>query len=147
MLAISCGLLFQPMARKLEPKRAIGLGILILLPTYALLAWGATSGTLLAVLAASFFASSSCYGFVYLGGLAGVAKAAGNEKARASAAYFLMAYLGFSVPVIFTGMIADKYGAPTAFTAFGVLLLAGALTLFLSRGMTAAQPQASGIAE
>jgi sugar phosphate permease len=131
MLAISCGLLFQPVAKKLDPSRATQLGILILLPTYALMAWGASEGVLWAVLAASFSASSSCYGFVYLGGLAGVAKAVGNEKARASAAFFLMAYLGFSVPVIFTGMIADRYGTSTAFTAFGILLLLGALALLL----------------
>jgi MFS family permease len=134
MLAISCGLLFQPIARKLDPSRATKLGILILLPTYALMAWGASEGILWAVLAASFFASSSCYGFVYLGGLAGVARAVGNEKTRGTAAFFLMAYLGFSVPVIFTGMIADRYGTPTAFAAFGVLLLVGALALFLSVG-------------
>jgi MFS family permease len=132
MLAISCGLLFQPAAKKLDPARATRVGMLILLPTFALMAWGASEGILWAVLAASFFASSSCYGFVYLGGLAGIAKAAGNEKARASAAFFLMAYLGFSIPVIFTGMIADKYGTLTAFAAFGVLLLVGALALFLA---------------
>jgi MFS family permease len=129
MLAISCGLLFQPIAKRLDPTRATQLGILILLPTYALMAWGASKGILWAVLAASLFASSSCYGFVYLGGLAGVAKAVGDEKARASAAFFLLAYLGFSLPVILTGMIADRYGTTTAFMAFGVLLLLGTLAL------------------
>ncbi|MBA3772850.1 MAG: MFS transporter [Ramlibacter sp.] len=133
MLAISCGLLFQPLARKLEPSRSTRLGIFILLPAYSLLAWGAWSGSLAAVLVGSFFASSSCYGFVYLGGLAAVARATGIEKTRASAAYFLMAYIGFSVPVIFTGLIADKYGTPTALIAFGLLLLLGAALLLPSK--------------
>jgi len=133
MLAISCGLLFQPLARRMEPSRATRIGIAILVPAYALLAWGAWAGSLAAVLIGSFAASSSCYGFVYLGGLAGVAKAAGNEKARASAAYFLMAYIGFSVPVIFTGLVADTYGMPTALVAFGLLLLAGAALLISGR--------------
>ena len=133
MLAISCGLFFQPLARRMDPTRATRIGIAILLPAYALLAWGAWAGSLAAVLLGSFAASSSCYGFVYLGGLAGVAKAAGSEKARASAAYFLMAYIGFSVPVVFTGLVADTYGMPTALVAFGLLLLAGAVLLVPDR--------------
>ncbi|WP_435980575.1 MFS transporter [Psychrobacter sp. DM4] len=132
MLAISCGLLFQPIARKLDPKVSSKLGIMILLPAYTLLAWGALHANLPAILLAAFAASSSCYGFVYLGGLSGVTRSAGKEQARASAGYFLMAYMGFSVPVIFTGLIVDRYGAAVAFYAFGLFLLLGALILFAS---------------
>ncbi|WP_169392836.1 MULTISPECIES: MFS transporter [Psychrobacter] len=133
MLAISCGLLFQPIARKLDPKVSTKIAILILLPSYALLTWGALNANLPAILLAAFLASSSCYGFVYLGGLSGVARSAGNEQARASAGYFLMAYLGFSVPVIITGLIVDRYGTALAFYAFGLFLLLGALILFGSQ--------------
>lgn len=129
MLAISCGLIFQPLARKLEPSLSTRIGLLILLPSYALIAWGGYSGVLLAVLVGSFFASGACYGFVYLGGLAGTARAAGGEKTRACAAYFLMAYIGFSVPVILAGLVADKYGTATALIAFGLLLLLGTAVL------------------
>ena len=132
MLAISCGLLFQPIARKLDPQVSCKLGILILLPAYALLAWGALNANLPAILLAAFLASSSCYGFVYLGGLSGVTQSADTEQARASAGYFLMAYMGFSVPVIFTGLIVDQYGAAIAFYAFGLFLLLGAVLLFAS---------------
>ena len=132
MLAISCGLLFQPIARKLDPQVSSKLGILILLPAYALLAWGALNANLPAILLAAFLASSSCYGFVYLGGLSGVTQSADTEQARASAGYFLMAYMGFSVPVIFTGLIVDQYGAAIAFYAFGLFLLLGAVLLFAS---------------
>ena len=132
MLAISCGLLFQPIARKLDPQVSCKLGILILLPAYALLAWGALYANLPVILLAAFLASSSCYGFVYLGGLSGVTQSADTEQARASAGYFLMAYMGFSVPVIFTGLIVDQYGAAIAFYAFGLFLLLGAVLLFAS---------------
>lgn len=135
MLAISCGLLFQPIARKLDPQLSSKIGILILLPAYALLAWGALNANLPAILLAAFLASSSCYGFVYLGGLSGVTKSAGNQQARASAGYFLMAYMGFSVPVIFTGLIVDQYGNAIAFYAFGLFLLLGALILFASQSI------------
>ncbi|SEL61240.1 Predicted arabinose efflux permease, MFS family [Roseateles sp. YR242] len=142
MLAISCGLLFQPMARRQEPRHAVRLGLMILVPAYAVLAWGAWSGTLVAVLLGSLAASSACYGFVYLGGLAGTAEAAGAEKTRATAAYFLMAYIGFSVPVIFTGLLADRYGTATALLAFGLLLALGTVAL-LGRRM----PQPADFAE
>lgn len=135
MLAISCGLLFQPIARKLDPQVSCKLGILILLPAYALLAWGALNANLPAILLAAFLASSSCYGFVYLGGLSGVTQSAGNEQARASAGYFLMAYMGFSIPVIFTGLIVDQYGVAVAFYAFGLFLALGALILFGSQSV------------
>jgi len=135
MLAISCGLLFQPIARKLDPQVLSKLGILILLPVYALLAWGALHANLPAILLAAFLATSNCYGFVYLGGLSGVTRSADTEQARASAGYFLMAYMGFSISVIFTGLIVDKYGATIAFYAFGLFLVLGALILFGSQSM------------
>lgn len=131
MLAISCGLLFQPKARTYPPQRATQIGLLILLPSFALLAWGAWQGILPVVLVAALSASSSCYGFVYLGGLAGIAEAASQEKARASAAFFLMAYLGFSVPVVFTGVLVDRYGVQSAFAVFGGFLLVGTIVLLL----------------
>ena len=133
MLAISCGLLFQPLARKLSPLLSSKVGLFILLPSYVLLAWGALNASLVAILLAAFAASSSCYGFVYLGGLSGVAKSAGSEQARASAGYFLMAYLGFSVPVIFTGLIIDGFGSQIGFISFGLFLLLGILLLFASQ--------------
>lgn len=126
---ISCGLLFQPLARRMSPPRSTGLGLLVLPCSYALLAWGAHSGNLTAVLAGAIGASSACYGFIYLGGLSAVNALAGAEKTRASAGFFLLAYMGFSLPVIFTGLLADRFGADTALGLFGALLLAGCLVV------------------
>ena len=123
---ISCGLLFQPLARAMPPGRAVRLGLLVLPLSYALLAWGATQGSLAAVLLGALGASSSCYGFTYLGGLSAVNALAGAEKPRASAGFFLLAYIGFSLPVIFTGLLVDRLGAPTALLLFGLALAAGA---------------------
>ncbi|MCD5364107.1 MFS transporter [Chromobacterium aquaticum] len=123
---ISCGLLFQPLARAMPPGRAVRLGLLVLPLSYALLAWGATQGSLVAVLLGALGASSSCYGFTYLGGLSAVNALAGAEKPRASAGFFLLAYIGFSLPVIFTGLLVDRLGAPTALLLFGLALAAGA---------------------
>lgn len=105
---------------------------MILPPSYALLAWGAIHGSLAAVLFGALGASSSCYGFTYLGGLSAVNVLAGAEKPRASAGYFLLAYLGFSLPVIFTGLIADRFGASTALLLFGVSLTLAAVAVAFS---------------
>lgn len=126
---ISCGLLFQPLARRMNPARATLLGLLVLPCSYAVLAWGANSGELSAVLLGAIGASSACYGFIYLGGLSAVNTLAGEEKTRASAGFFLLAYLGFSLPVIFTGLLADRFGVSTALILFGALLLLACLAV------------------
>jgi len=134
---ISCGLLFQPMARRLPSAQATLLGLAILPCSYALLAWGADSGALLAVLLGAVAASSACYGFIYLGGLAAVNQLAGSEKTRASAGFFLLAYMGFSLPVIFTGLLSDALGSQLALVLFGIALLLGCLAVacVLLRGL------------
>jgi len=133
---ISCGLLFQPLARRMACAKATLLGLGILPCSYALLAWGADRGQLGAVLLGAVAASSACYGFIYLGGLAAVNQLAGSEKTRGSAGFFLLAYLGFSVPVIFTGVLSDQLGPRVALLAFGGVLVLGcaavALALVLS---------------
>lgn len=112
--------------------RATLLGLLILPCSYALLAWGADSGNLPGVLMGAVAASSACYGFIYLGGLAAVNQLAGQEKTRASAGFFLLAYLGFSLPVIFTGLLSDRLGSQLALIVFGGVLLLGCAAVALA---------------
>jgi hypothetical protein len=126
---ISCGLLFQPLAKRLAPTRAVTLGLLVLPPSYGLIAWGAVQGHLPVMLLGTLAASSACYGFIYLGGLAAVTDRAGTEKPRASAGFFLLAYAGFSVPVVFTGALADRLGPGPALGLFGTVLTLGVLVL------------------
>ncbi|MFJ4443729.1 MFS transporter [Pseudomonas sp. NPDC089422] len=126
---ISCGLLFQPLARRMSSRAATLLGMAILPCSYALLAWGADSGRLWAVLSGAVAASSACYGFIYLGGLTAVNELAGTEKTRASAGFFLLAYLGFSVPVILTGVMSDRLGSGVALLGFGGVLLVGCVAV------------------
>ncbi|MBD3896905.1 MFS transporter [Halomonas sp. ML-15] len=123
----SCGVLFQPWARRLAARTATQVGLVILPLAYALIAWGALQGTLVAVLLGTVMASSACYGFIYLGGLSGVLELAPQQPSRMSAGYFLMAYLGFSVPVIATGVLVDAVGHDAALGIFGLALLAGVI--------------------
>ncbi|WP_295482626.1 MFS transporter [uncultured Pseudomonas sp.] len=129
---ISCGVLFQPLARRLNSRPATLLGLAILPPSFLLLAWGADSGRLMAVLIGAVAASSACYGFIYLGGLAAVNALGGTEKPRASAGFFLLAYLGFSLPVVFTGLLSDRLGAHIALQLFGAALVLGCALVALA---------------
>lgn len=123
----SCGILFQPWARRLSSRVSVRLGLAILPLAYALIAWGALRGSLMAVLLGTLAASSACYGFVYLGGLGGVMALAGSgDNARASAGFFLLAYLGFSLPVVITGLLIDVFGQAVALACFGAVLTMGA---------------------
>lgn len=124
----SCGIMFQPWARRLSSRASVQLGLAILPLAYGLIVWGALQGNLMTVLLGTLAASSACYGFVYLGGLSGVMALAGPENnARASAGFFLMAYLGFSLPVITTGLLIDAYGQDIALTLFGIALAIGSV--------------------
>ncbi|MBZ9559007.1 MULTISPECIES: MFS transporter [unclassified Modicisalibacter] len=123
----SCGVLFQPWARRLSPRGATRLGLAILPPAFGLIAWGATEGVMSAILIGTLAASSACYGFIYLGGMSGVLELAGEQTERASAGFFLMAYTGFSLPVVLIGMVADLWGHTLALGLFGLALFAGAL--------------------
>ena len=124
----SCGVLFQPWARALRPAHSTVLGLVILPIAYTVIAWGAVQGMLVAVLVGTVAASSACYGFIYLGGLKGVLEIAKAASTQVSAGYFLMAYIGFSLPVITTGALIDAVGHVAALTIVGLALSMGAIT-------------------
>jgi MFS family permease len=117
------GVLFQPIARRMEPDRALRLGLLLAPLGYALLAFGAWLGSVVLLLTGAAVAGSACYGFTYLGGLASVAVAAREERARAASGYFLFAYLGFSVPVIVSGFVSDHLGILPSLAIFGAIAI------------------------
>lgn len=139
----SCGVLFQSWARALAPTHATVLGLVILPVAYLLIAWGAIQGMLVIVLVGAVAASSACYGFIYLGGLSGVLELAEATSTQASAGYFLMAYVGFSLPVITTGALIDAVGHTAALIIFGLALLLGAIAtislLLLSQARVSTQ--------
>jgi MFS family permease len=126
------GALVQPLARRLDSRRSLMVGFVLLSLGYVLLVAGAWLGVLSLVLAGAAIAGAACYGFTYLGGLAEVTRLGGASRARAVSGYFLCAYLGFSLPSILIGFIADRVGVMSSLLAFGVVIVAANSMLALS---------------
>src|SRR5207247_1850560 len=97
-------------------------------------------------LAGAATAGAACYGFTYLGGLAAVSRAGGADRARAVSGYFLCAYLGFGLPSIALGFLADRIGVLPALVGFGLLVVVASLALLARQGgiMVEAQPERAG---
>jgi MFS family permease len=129
------GVLFQPAARRMNPDRALRLGLLLAPTGYALLALGAWLGLIWLLLAGAAIAGAACYGFTYLGGLASVAASAPFDRARATSGYFLFAYLGFSLPVILSGFLSERLGIAGTLAIFGAVAIVwnGGIALAMNR--------------
>jgi predicted MFS family arabinose efflux permease len=117
------GALFQPVARRMSSLRSLYLGLVLLPAGYGLLVTGAANGSLPLVLGGAAIAGASCYGFIYVGGLASVAEAAGLDRARAVSGFFLCGYLGFCLPAVAVGALADAIGLVPALLAFGGVIV------------------------
>ncbi len=126
----SCGVLFQPFARRLAPEAAARRGLLFLPLAFALLAYGVTQASWWAVMLGAVSISGVSYGFVYLGGLSSVVALAGRQTTRATAGFFVCAYVGFSVPVVVIALLVDRLGRDHAVVGFGILLCLGVAAVY-----------------
>ncbi|MCS2609528.1 MFS transporter [Halomonas dongshanensis] len=129
-LAIFIGFLCQPLAKRLSNPIALGLGFFLTPFGYLVLLAGSWSHSILLVLVGAAFTSASSYGFTYLAALSEFSMRSSEERARASAGLFVYAYVGFSIPVIASGVLADRYGVLQAMAIFGGALLISTLVVF-----------------
>ena len=125
------GVLLQPMVRRLSSELSLTLGCMLLLLGYLIFTLGANLGKVNLVLLGIAIAGTACYGFTYLGGMSKVIQLSGTQAARAVSGYFIFAYLGFGLPVVFIGFIAQWFGTITTLVGYGVILLVANLTLIL----------------
>lgn len=102
-LAIFVGFLCQPIARRMTNEQALTLGFALIL-----------------VLLGTCITSAASYGFTYLASLSEVSLRAPNDRARATAGLFVYAYFGFSLPVIASGILADRLGLLSAMIVFAI---------------------------
>lgn len=122
-IIVVAGVLFQPVARRMESQRSLQLGAVLLVLGYVIFTVGAWLGALSLVLAGVAIAGTACYGFTYLGGLAEVVKLGGTQTARVTSGYFVCAYLGYGVPVILIGFFSERFGIVNTLIGFGAILL------------------------
>lgn len=124
------GFLCQPLARRLSGRDALLLGCVLVPLGFAVLTSGVLAQRLELIVLGSAITSAASYGFSYLGGLADVSEQAGLERARAAAGYFVYAYVGFSLPVIASGFLADRLGLASALACFAAALAVAHAWLF-----------------
>lgn len=125
------GVLLQPIARRLNSRRSLQLGCGLLILGYLIFTIGAGLGILSLVLIGVAIAGTACYGFTYLGGMAEVVRLSGSQSARAVSGYFVCAYLGFGLPIIFIGFFSEQFGITNALFGYGVIFLIANLALGL----------------
>jgi len=136
-LAIFVGFLCQPVARRMKNASALALGFALVPAGFLILLLGVQAEQLVLVLIGTAVSSAASYGFTYLAALSEVGSRAPEDRARATAGLFVYAYVGFSVPVIGSGLLADWFGLGFALAAFGA-------ALFVATGLTLAAWASSG---
>lgn len=133
-LAIFIGFLCQPIAKRMSDEMALATGIVLIPLGFAILLLGAWVQSIELVLLGTCLSSASSYGFTYLAGLSQVAIRAPENRARATAGLFVYAYVGFSLPIIASGIVADSFGLLEAMAVFLlVLFISSAIVLAVHR--------------
>lgn len=117
-LAIFIGFLCQPLAKRMTNAQSLALGFILIPLGFILLVLGVWLKFLALVLIGTCVTSAASYGFTYLASLAEVSDRAPDDRARATAGLFIYAYFGFSIPVIASGALADKFGLLAALEIF-----------------------------
>jgi hypothetical protein len=126
------GVLAQQAVRGLAPRRAVAIGLMLLIGAAGLTFWGAVAERLWPLLIGGSAVGIATYAFIYPGGLAAVAMAStGEERARAVAGYFVIAHLGFGAVPLAVGLAVDSLGAGAALGATWFLLALFSLGLRL----------------
>ncbi|MFM2360217.1 MAG: hypothetical protein RLY16_2210 [Bacteroidota bacterium] len=121
------GAFLQPFIRKLNPSYSVQIGLYLIPVGFAAVIAGCMLGWLLLILFGTFIIGLAAYGFSYLGGLAIVAEKGGVQKARAVSGYMFIGYIGFGIPAVLLGYLADQFGIIQALTIFelAVVVLSG----------------------
>jgi MFS family permease len=121
----------QPYIRKkFQPKTSLKLGFAIIPFGFGLVILGSYLGVLSIVLFGTAFIGSAAYGFSYQGGLAIIADLGGSQKARAVSGYMFFGYVGFGIPAVVLGFLADAFGIITSLVTFEILIVILSLYLF-----------------
>ena len=109
----------QPWIRRnFHPATSLRIGFGLMPLGMGLLVLGSYLTNMLIILGGSAIIGSSAYGFSYQGGLALISQLGGAQRARAVAGYMFTGYVGFGIPAIGVGYLADAFGLIERFAGF-----------------------------
>jgi hypothetical protein len=74
----------------------------------------------------------AAYGFSYQGGLALIADLGGEQKARAVSGYMFFGYVGFGIPAVLLGFLADSIGIVPSLIVFEIVIIVLSLYLYFT---------------
>lgn len=127
------GAFLQPFIRKkIAPSLSLKLGFALIPIGFGLVVLGCFFGILPIVLVGTAVIGSAAYGFSYQGGLVLIANLGGQQRARAVSGYMFYGYIGFGVPAVFLGYLADRFGIINALLVFEIIVTILSIYLFLT---------------
>ena len=127
------GAFLQPFIRKnIAPNLSVKLGFALVPIGFGLVILGCFYGILPIVLMGTAIIGSAAYGFSYQGGLALIANLGGQQRARAVSGYMFYGYIGFGIPAVFLGYLADSFGIINALLVFEISITMLSIYLFLT---------------
>ncbi|CAM4061093.1 MFS transporter [Flavobacterium branchiophilum] len=126
------GAFLQKLIRKhFSSKTSLKIGFGIIPLGFAFVVLGCYLEILPVVLLGTAIIGSGAYGFSYLGGLALIATLGGVQRARAVSGYMLFGYIGFGIPAIFLGYLADIFGIVPSLFGFEIIIVLLSLYLYI----------------
>lgn len=120
-LSIFIGFLCQPLARQMSNQKALAFGFSLVPIGFLVLIMGIWISSISLVVIGTCITSAASYGFTYLAALFEVSSQAPDNRARATAGLFVYAYIGFSLPVIASGALADIFGLLPSMIIFSII--------------------------
>ena len=118
------GAFLQPFIRKrFAPNLSLKLGFALTPIGFGMVVLGCFYGILPIVLIGTAVIGSAAYGFSYQGGLALIANLGGQQRARAVSGYMFYGYIGFGIPAVFLGYLADAFGIINALLVFEMIII------------------------
>jgi MFS family permease len=126
------GAFLQPFIRKVDPVLSVRLGFILVPVGFGMVVTGCYVNELAVILSGSFVMGIAAYGFSYMGGLNIIANLGGIQKARAVSGYMFYGYVGFGIPAIFLGYIADHFGITNSLLYFEIVIILLSIYLFMT---------------
>ena len=127
------GAFLQPFIRKkFSPNFSLKLGFALIPIGFGFVVLGCFYGVLPVVLFGTAVIGSAAYGFSYQGGLALIANLGGSQRARAVSGYMFYGYIGFGIPAVFLGYLADAFGIMNSLILFEITITLMSVYLVLN---------------